>query len=79
MIDNSGLDAAIRDDLTPDKYPLEQLDFELISDLEHQHEKGTIIVFEEFKGELRNSIPYLKKLLAMSFRFSVIDENFSIS
>ena len=78
VIDNSGLDAAIRQDLTPEKYPLEQLDFGLISDLEDGHESGTIIVFEDFRGELRNSIPYLKKLLAMSFRFTVVDENFSI-
>ncbi len=78
VIDNSGLDEAIREDLTPDKYPLEQLDFELIADLRDKLEQGTIIVFEDFRGELRNSIPYLKKLLAMSFRFTVIDENFSI-
>ena len=31
VIDNSGLDAAIRHDLTPDQYSLEQLDFELIA------------------------------------------------
>ena len=78
VIDNSGLDEAIREDLTPDKYPLEKLDLELISDLEREVERGTILVFEDFKGELRNSIPYLKKLLAMSFRFTVIDEDFSI-
>ena len=78
VIDNSGLDAAIREDLTPEKYPLEQLDFGLISDLADEHESGTIIVFEDFRGALRNSIPYLKKLLAMSFRFTVVDENFSI-
>ena len=78
VIDNLGLDAAIQEDLTPEKYPLEQLDFGLVSDLEDDHESGTIIVFEDFRGELRNSIPYLKKLLAMSFRFTVVDENFSI-
>ena len=78
VIDNSGLDAAIRHDLTPDQYSLEQLDFELIADLVDDHKKGTIIVFEDFKGPLRNSIPYLKKLLAMTFRFSIIDEDFTI-
>ena len=78
VIDNSGLDAAIREDLTPEKYPLEQLDFNLVSDLEDEYESGTILVFEDFADELRNSIPYLKKLLAMSFRFTVIDKNFSI-
>ncbi len=78
VIDNGGLDAAIRNDLTPDQYSLESLDFDLIIDLKDDHKKGTIIVFEDYKGQLRNSIPYLKKLLAMTFRFSVIDDEFSI-
>ena len=78
VIDNSGLDAAIRHDLTPDQYSLGALDYDLVSDLVDDHKKGTIIVFEDFRGQLRNSIPYLKKLLAMSFRFSTIDENFSL-
>ena len=78
VIDNSGLDAAIRHDLTPDQYSLEQLDFELIADLADDHKNGTIIVFEDFKEPLRNSIPYLKKLLAMTFRFSIIDDDFAI-
>lgn len=78
VIDNSGLDKAIIDELLPEDYPLEELDFDLISDLEGEHEQGTIIVFEGTKEKLRNTIPYLKKLLAMSFRFTLLDKNFSI-
>jgi len=77
-IDNSGLDQAITQNLVPEEYPLEQLDFDLISDLKSNHRQGTILVFDETKDQLKKSIPYLKKLLAMSFRFTLLDENFSI-
>lgn len=78
VIDNSGLDKAIKSDLTPEKYPLEQLDFDLIKDLRGRHSHGTIIVFEETKEQIRNSVAHIKKMLAMGFRFSLIDKTFSI-
>lgn len=78
VIDNTGLDQAITSDLTPEQYPLEALNFELIEGIQDRHQKGTIIVFEETKDQLKNSIAHIKKLLAMSFRFSLIDPNFSI-
>ena len=76
VIDNTGLDAAITDDLLPEQYPLEDLNFELIEgwDLDH----GTILVFEGTTDQLKNSVRYLKKLLAMSFRFTLLDSSFSI-
>jgi len=78
VIDNSGLDRAITSDLVPEEYPLEELDFDLVANLTDNHEQGTIIVFEDTKDQLRNSEAHIKKLLAMSFRFSLIDEEFSI-
>lgn len=78
VIDNSGLDAAITSDMTPDQYPLEDLDFSLIDGLTDGHEHGTIIHFANTKEHIRNSIAHLRKLIAMTFRFSVIDENFTI-
>ncbi len=78
IIDNSGLDEAITQDLQPEEYPLEDLDFDLITDLQSGHDQGTIIVFEETKDQLKNSIPHIKKLLAMSFRFSLLDKEFTI-
>ncbi len=78
VIDNSGLDIAIKNDLTPDKYPLEGLDFGLIKELANSHNRGTIIVFEETKDQIKNSIAHIKKMLALSFRFSLIDKDFSI-
>lgn len=78
VIDNSGLDKAIKSDLTPDQYPLEELDFSLIDELSKEHEKGTIIYFQETNEQIRNSIAHIKKLIALNFHFSLIDEDFSI-
>lgn len=78
VIDNSGLDRAITQDLAPQKYPLEKLRFGLINDLSKGHKRGTIIVFEGAKEQIRSSVPHIRKMLAMSFHFSLIDPTFSI-
>ena len=78
LIDNSGLDEAIKSDLTPEQYPLEGLNYDLITELSAGHDHGTVIVFEETKEQIRNSIAHIKKMLAMIFRFSLIDSDFSI-
>ena len=74
VIDNSGL---TQPRTWPDQYPLEGLD-SLIEDLTDGHEQGTIIHFANTKEHIYNSIAHLRKLIAMTFRFSVIDENFTI-
>lgn len=78
VIDNAGLDNAITNDLVPEEYPLESLDFGLIDGLFKTHENGTIIVFEGASDVLRNSDEYIKKILALSFHFSIIDSDFTI-
>lgn len=78
LIDNSDLDHAIQTDLTPDKYPLEGLNFDLINGIADQHPHGTVVVFEGTKEQIRNSIAHIKKMLALSFRFTLIDKDFSI-
>lgn len=78
VIDNSELDEAITSDLTPDEYPLEMLDWRLFGGLTDGHERGTVIVFEEAKDQIKNSVAHVRKLLALSFKFSLIDEDFSI-
>jgi hypothetical protein len=78
VIDNSGLDVAIKSDLTPDAYSLENLDLGLVDQLSKGHTKGTIIVFEEAKDQIRNSVAHIKKLIALSFRFSVVAKDFKI-
>lgn len=78
VIDNAGLDTAIRSDNTADQYPLEGLDHSLIQGLSQDHRQGTIIVFEGMKEQLNSSQQHIKKMLALSFKFSIIDSNFNI-
>jgi len=78
VIDNAGLDNAIKSDNTTDQYPLEGLDFSLIKKLSKDHKKGTIIAFEGMKEQLRSSPQHIKKMLALSFKFSIIDDSFNI-
>jgi hypothetical protein len=78
VIDNSGLDRAITQDLTPENYPLEPLDVNLIKELSKGHRRGTIIVFQGAKDQIRSSIAHIRKMVAMSFQFSLIDPEFSI-
>ena len=46
--------------------------------LEKDHEQGTIIVFDGLKEKLRSSPQHIKKMLALSFKFSLIDKEFII-
>lgn len=76
-IDNSALDRAITDDLNSQDYMLEPLSDEIISDM-NKLEKGTCIVFETVNNGIFNTIDYIKKAIALYFRFSLIDEQFNI-
>jgi len=78
VIDNAGLDEAIKQDMVPDDYALEELDLRQIETVATEFETGTIIVFENVKDEIRNSAAYLKKLLAMNFHFCLSADEFSI-
>jgi hypothetical protein len=78
MIDNSGLDKAITDDLTPEQYPLGDWEPDIFSKYSEGHEHGTIIYFENVKDGIKSNLDYLKKAIALYFRFSLIDESFNI-
>ena len=78
IIDNSELDTAINDDLTPQQYPLEDVDLTLFNSLKDGLESGTIIFFEQVNDGIRNRIEYIRKLIALFFRFSLIDSGFKI-
>ena len=78
VIDNAELDKAIKSDNTADQYPLEQPDFGRIEKLQQGHEHGTIIVFDGMKEKLRSSPAHIRKMLAMSFKFSLHDKAFKI-
>jgi hypothetical protein len=78
VIDNSGLDAAIESDLTPDKYLLAPWEKATFDKYIRAQEQGTIIYFENIKEGIKNSLNFLKKTIALYFRFSLVDPSFNI-
>ncbi|MEW6404409.1 MAG: DNA mismatch repair protein, partial [Chloroflexota bacterium] len=78
VIDNSGLDQAITDDLTPKEYKLGSVDYSAFEQLMKDHNQGTIIRFEGIKEGIKNNVEQLKELIALYFRFSLLDEKFNI-
>ena len=78
VIDNSGLNQAITDDLTPQEYQLGEHDLAMFASYTADHENGTIIHFENIKDGIKNSLDFLKKIIALYFRFSLLDDSFSI-
>lgn len=79
VIDNSGLDNAINDDLNPQQYLLEDANTKLFGKHLDNFEQGTIIYFEDINDGIRNRIEYIRKLIALFFRFSLIDSTFNIT
>jgi len=71
-IDNSGLDKAITQDLTPQQYKLKKYRVDIFKKYVKNHNKGTIICFENIKGGIKNSLNLLKKVIALYFRFSLL-------
>ena len=78
IIDNSGLDNAIEQDLTPGEYKLEKVDLRIFGQHTKDHKQGTLIYFENIKEGINKSSDYLEKLIALYFRFSLIDNSFNI-
>jgi len=78
VIDNSGLTEAIKQDLKPDEYHLGKVDDANFKKYMKGHKRGTIIYFEDINDGIKNSTEYLKKLIALYFRFSLFDKSFSI-
>ena len=78
IIDNTGLDEAIKNDLTPDQYKLGEVDPRLFGTYIDDHKQGTLIYFENIKEGINKSSDYLKKIIALYFRFSLLDDSFNI-
>jgi hypothetical protein len=77
LIDNSGLDKAISDDISANNYPLEDFSPNVAQKLSNLH-SGTAIYFDNIKDGVYNTIEYLRKVIALYFRFSLIDNTFVI-
>jgi hypothetical protein len=77
VIDNSELDQAINDDNF--QYELEENVNVMIFDLlKKSLQSGTIIYFEKVNDGIKNRIEYIRKLIALFFRFSLFDNSFQI-
>ena len=77
-IDNSELDEAITYDLTPQEYPLATVDMAAFTKYTKGHRQGTIIRFENLRGGVKRSFSFLNKIIALYFRFSLLDKSFKI-
>lgn len=77
-IDNSGLDEAIKDDLDSKDYKLENYDKKKFEKYTKNHDNGTIILFEKIHEGIKNREGYLRQIIALYFRFSLVDESFKI-
>lgn len=77
IIDNSSLDQAITDDLNSQEYILGNLTSKVLLSAD-TIEKGTYILFENVNEGITNTVDYIKKSVALYFRFSLLDKNFNI-
>ena len=77
-IDNPGLDRAITSDLSPQEYPLRGWKQSIFGRHLRDHRQGTLVHFENTKEGIRNSADFLKKIIALYFRFSLLDSSFNI-
>lgn len=78
VIDNSKLDDAITEDLTPQQYPLGKWKRAPFAKYTRAHAHGTILHFEGVKKGIKGSFPLLAKIIALYFRFSLLDPTFNI-
>lgn len=79
VISNEELDQAIQDDRSTQEYSLGSPKDEIWeSSREKIKEHGTLILFENLNDEIRNRTEYIRKLIALHFKFSLIDSSFSI-
>lgn len=77
VIDNSELDKAITDDLNSQDYQLQAVSSEALTKLKNV-KQGTAICFENITDDIINTIEYIKKAIALYFKFSLIDNDFNI-
>lgn len=78
LIDNQQLDEAIQQDQTAGSFPLPSPDSRASQNLiNHNITHGTSLFFDNLKP-LNNRDGFLRRALAMSFRFTLVDQSFTI-
>lgn len=79
LIDNSGLDEAIKGDKNVEEYNLQKFDLNLIKDIKPKPDSGTILVFDGLRDNFTKHTPdYYRKMIALYFNFSIFDNDFKI-
>ena len=78
QIDNQELDDAIKVDKESYEYLLGDWDQGIIECGIPINDQGTIIYFNGLYPLMRNRLPFIKKLIALTFRFALLDEKFNI-
>ena len=76
-IDNNKLDEVVEDDRSPG-YPLEGVDQRLFIQFTKDLDSGTVIHCGNVRKGMRGTIPRLRKMIALYFRFALIDNDFKI-
>lgn len=77
-IENSKLDEAITEDLTPSEYELGTIRQGEFKKYTKDHARGTIIRFQGTKDGVKRSFKFLSKTIALYFRFTLLDKEFKI-
>lgn len=79
VINNDELEQAIQDDLSSTEYSLGIPSDEIrSSSAKELKEQGTLIIFDHLNDGIHNRTEYISKLVALHFRFALIDRKFSI-
>ena len=78
IIDNREIDREIKGNTEIKDLSLKEPNASKYEEVANLKKSGTIIYFEELNGERNSGFEYLKKIIALYFRFSLIDKDFNI-
>lgn len=78
VIDNTQIDQDISADRDTNQHTLGEISIDDFNNFTNNHEHGTIIKFENLNSGIRNQIEFFKKVIALYYRFSLIDNDFNI-
>lgn len=78
VIDNTQIDNDINQDLDTQEHILGNTNVDNFGNSINNHKQGTIIKFENLNSGIINQIGFFRKVIALYYRFSLIDNDFNI-
>lgn len=78
IIDNTQIDNDINQDLDTQEHILDSANIDTFGSVINNHTQGTIIKFENLNAGIKNQIGFFRKVIALYYRFSLIDNDFNI-